>query len=98
MTPICRLFVIGSGEPLAAVRSKTDVFGGWELREDGVAGKAVTVSAAGRFLADRSGVVDISLDPGACRDTFRERRSAFRASTSGWLTTLPLIDTRTSQA
>jgi len=37
---------------------KTDVFGGWELPECGVAGKAVMVAAAGRFLADGSGVVD----------------------------------------
>lgn len=36
---------------------ESDVFGGWELPEDSVAEKAVTVWSAGRFLADGSGVV-----------------------------------------
>lgn len=68
---------------------ETDVFGGWELPEDGVAGTAVTVWSARRFLADRSEVVN----PGAGRDTRRECRFAFRASTSGWTTTMQLNTT-----
>ena len=36
---------------------ESDVFGGWELPEDGVAGMVVTVWSTGSFLADGSGVV-----------------------------------------